>query len=294
MILLDAGTLTRLRNSAKVATQLEKKWDRATEELFLDITAWVLDSLASDAAFPQSLVHARIEEHLVKQSFEVAIAAARVAHGETELEKPAPTHRLAYPDIKLPKSLRALMDLYDRWKRGKYTPARPKKLADKIAKEYLKKVKDVWEKHSGPFREGKTASLADTAKAIRQVSGAESSRVQTIVRTETTSYYNQGRQAIYDESEDVTHYLFLAIRDKGTSPWCTPKTTNGKRGRHGLVYAKGDPLLELERPACHYNCRSEIVPLSPKNPSHLRLIQDASIQRRNVKCYPLLPGWRAS
>lgn len=166
--------------------------------------------------------------------------------------------------------------------------------AKRIQKEYLKRVSSVWEEHSYVWRKGDVASQQFVIKAIKEEAAVTSRRAAGIVRTETTNYYNKARKEFYDQSPDITHYLFVAIRDAATSPWCSPLTKDGYRGRSGLVYSKKDPLCAKERPACHPFCRSEFLPLNRLNPAHLRFIQNESIQRRNHKCYPLLPNWRAA
>lgn len=234
-----------------------------------------------------------LEEILVEHSFWVAFEGFDIAEEDTEIDRKY--RKLARkPKVKIPSGLSELRKLYDLWKKGRYTPKRPKAIAKEIEKKYLKKVKSVWEKYSEPFRTGDEYTQELVVKKITEVANTTVSRAKTVVRTETTNYYNEARKKYYDESPDVTHYLFMAVRDKKTTPWCTPNTTDGMRGRHGLVYAKDDPLLNKERPACHWNCRSEILPLSPDNPSHQKLIADASIQRRNVVCFPLPKGWNSN
>jgi uncharacterized protein with gpF-like domain len=107
-----------------------------------------------------------------------------------------------------------------------------------------------------------------------------------IVATETTRYYNDVRHEIYSQSEDINHFLFMSIRDFRTTEWC--------KTRNGLVYKKEDPLYLREKPPCHWNCRSEMVPLTDVNPRHEKMINDPSIARRNNKCKPLPPGWNTS
>ncbi len=229
-----------------------------------------------------------IEDLLVENYFEAAIAGYKVAERNREKKE---SHRLARP-MKMPRSFRDLMRMYDLWKQGKYTPRRTKEIAQKVKQEYLKKCRSVWDTYGEAFRTGEQASRVEAVKQVRKAAATTTSRAKTIVRTETTSAYNDARKTYYDKAQDVTHYLFLAIRDRRTTKWCSENVQNGKRGRHGLVYKKDDPLAEQERPACHWNCRSEFLPLTPVNPSHLKLIEDKSIARRNHQCHPLPPGWK--
>lgn len=285
---LDPASIARLKRSAKEAQKLENKWDRKIKEDLEATTDYVLDYLAEYGEMP----NVDFEKILIEHSFAVSMEAIRIAEaGEFELK---PEARLSLPKAKIPKTLSDLMELYDRWKHGLYKPKRPKAIAERIKKAYVKKCQDVWKRYSEDFRNGDEYTQELVKKKIREAAKTTTSRAQTIVRTETTNYYNDSRKKYYDQSDEVTHYLFLAIRDDATTAWCTPNYVKGKRGRHGLVYVKGDPLLEKEKPACHWNCRSELLPLTPMNPAHLKLIKNASIQRRNVTCTPLPPNWRAA
>lgn len=286
---LSRHDLARLKHSAKAAQKLETEWDRKVKEAIQKSQEKILKKLLETGRVPQL---EEIEDILVRHSFEVPIAAVRIAKSEQELDT-RPAARLALPALRIPRNLKDLMKLYDQWRKGRYTPKRPKKQAQQITKKYLEKVQDVWRKHSEAFRAGDEFTQQEVRKEIQKAADTTVSRAQNIVRTETTSYYNDARRDFYDQSPDVTHYLLLAIRDAATTKWCTPKVTNGKRGRHGLVYAKTDPLLKKETPALHWGCRSELLPLTALNPSHKKLIEDQSIQRRNVTCHPLPPGWNA-
>lgn len=285
---LESADLARLKHSAREAQRLETKWDMRVKQY---MNWWVAQYVESKAK-GTPVVEFDLQKLFEEQYFDVAFESFKIASGEDEIEKRY--QRLAKPLApKFPKSLGELRKLYDLWRKGKYSPKRPKKIAQRIQKEYLKRIQSAWDRASQDFQQGKTFNQKEVVKEIQDAAKVSVARAQMTVRTETTNGYNTVRKEYYDQSQDVTHYLFMAVRDKATTPWCSPKTTDGKRGRHGLVYSKGDPLLKKEKPACHWNCRSEILPLSPKIPSHLRLIKDASIQRRNVECHPLPPGWGA-
>lgn len=284
----------RLKNSAKIAQGLEDYWARKISKSLEGMVPEILESLADTGRFPKMDVERLFVEHF----FEVAIQSTKYAMSEVEEESHLPPkagRTLArFPQAKIPKSLKDIMALYDQWKKGRYTPKRPAKQAKEIKDLYLKKVRSVWETYSEDFRKGDVATQDLVVQQIKEAASTTTSRAKNIVRTETTNYYNESRKNFYDESQDITHYLFIAIRDATTSPWCTPLTLKGKRGRSGLVYEKNDPLCEKERPACHPGCRSEYLPLNKLNPAHVKFIYDRSIQRRAHECFPLLHGWRSS
>lgn len=284
----------RLKNSSRVAQAMEDTWARRVTEQIQSYIPEVIERLQNSA--PLELPG--LEDVFVEHFFQVSIKSTTYALTEAEEWQIVPRRtdrKLARPPAaKIPKSLSKLMELYDLWRRKRYVPKRAAKQAKEIKKAYLEKVRSVWEKHSRDFREGRTGSQELLRREIQEAADTTSRRAAGIVRTETTNYYNQARKQVYDQSPDITHYLLVAIRDSGTSPWCTPQTINGYRGRSGLVYAKSDPLCTKERPACHPFCRSEFLPLNRLNPAHLKFIQDERIQRRNHQCYPLLKGWRSS
>lgn len=278
-IQLSSGDVTRLKNSAKIAQALENKWDRIFKKEIKDAAEKDADRITIRG----ELVPPNFEKLFIEHYFQVQIAALKLAEKETELEK-----------IKLargPRSLAEIMALYDRWRKGLFKPKAIVKKAADIKKKYIDAVQKAWQKYGEDFRDGGPTTQAEVKDKIQEAAETTTARAETIVRTETTRYYNKARRDFYDRGDEVTHYLFLAVRDSGTTPWCSSKVTNGKRGRSGLVYAKGDPLLDKETPPCHWNCRSELLPLTQFNPVHRKLIADQSIARRNHVCTPLPPGW---
>lgn len=280
----------RLKNSAKIAQAMEDQWAAKISSVIEGFTSEVLESLAKSGKPPQVNLVPLFCEHF----FEVSISAIKFAQTDLELLQNPKTKLAKPPAIRIPKSLQSLMKLYDAYRKGKFKPKRAVAQAKAVQKAYLEKVKSVWERHSKDWRSGDVATQERVVQKIQEAAKTTASRAKNIVRTETTSYYNTARKTFYDESVDITHYLFVAIRDAGTSPWCTPLTVNGYRGRDGLVYAKADPLCAKECPACHPGCRSEFLPLNRLNPAHLRFIQDRKIQRREHNCFPLLKGWKAA
>lgn len=222
-----------------------------------------------------------VEELLLRHQIEIMGKAFR------EERAPSVPKKLA----KFPRSLSELKNLWDQYRKTGKVPKDIKTNADNIRKAYVKKCGDVFERYSQDYRSGSSSDKQEIVKKVQKAADTVVSRAKNIVGTETTRYYNKARRELYDQSVDVTHYLFLAIRDFRTSKWCTEKVGKEGRGRHGLVYKKGDPLTDRETPSVHWWCRSEMVPLSPLNPRHLVMIEDKSKQRRNHKCTPLPKGW---
>jgi len=278
-IRLGSEDVIRLKNSAAIAQRLENKWDLLLRQVINRHAKDDAENIpAGSAVNPPDFDFLFVEHY-----FQVQIEALKLAEKETELE----SKKLAAQ----PRTLAAIMKLYDKWRKGLYKPKGPLARASEMKTKYINAVQKAWHKYSESFRHGGEQTQVEIKQAIVEAANTTTARAQTIVRTETTRYFNQARRAYYDKGNEVTHYLFLAVRDKATTPWCTPLKVNGKRGRSGLVYAKNDPLLDKETPPIHWNCRSELLPLNRFNPVHRKLIADSSIQRRNNVCTPLPPGW---
>lgn len=188
--------------------------------------------------------------------------------------------------LSAPRSLRRLREFWDAWIHGRRVPEEQRVIAEKLRKSFLDTLSKAWRRHAEEFLAGDEANQREAVGAIMSEMGVAYSRAKMVVETETTKHFNAARRAVYDGSDDVTHYLFLAIRDHATTKWC--------KTRHGLVYAKGDPLLEKETPPIHWYCRSEILPLTPANPAHAKLIADKSRARRHNSCEPLPTGWTSA
>lgn len=281
---LGPDDYAHLRKNSMATRSLENKWNRKMADYFISITPKIIKSLEETNTIQVDFDVSRI---ILDHAFDVMATAFRVAQGGKEVKEPVT--QLS----QMPRSLKELRRLYDFWRKKHSLPKKMKDQADKIKKAYLKRVQSVWRDYSMDFRVGDEATQKDVVKKIQKAADFGYARAKTTVNTETTNYYNDARISFYNQSDDVTHYLAVAVRDFATTKWCTPKTIQGKRGRHGLVYRKGSEMIRKEHPAFHWNCRTEFLPLTPLNPNHLRLIQDKSIQRENVLCHPLPAGWRS-
>ena len=83
-------------------------------------------------------------------------------------------------------------------------------------------------------------------------------RIETIVRTNTTDAFNQGRlvEIMRPDMEDIVPFVqYSAIMDTRTTPVC--------RHLDGKVFRRDDPALQDLIAPNHFNCRSVIVPLTP-------------------------------
>lgn len=264
---------------AAAQQRIEIKWAR----VMVDDVATQTDKILARARRRGDLIGADVDFDVLDVLMEHSRATMRAGIESTEVKTPIRRAYLAAPPPgRVPKSLKALREWWDAYRKGK-VPARQRALAGRIRAAYVDELQKAWRTHSAGFLSGDVATQAAAVDAIKQRASVAASRAKMIVETETTYYFNKARRQIYDDSPDVSHYLFVAVRDHATTKWC--------KTRNGLVYAKGDPLLDKETPPIHWNCRSELLPLLPHNPNHQRIISDRSRWRRNNRCEPLPPEW---
>lgn len=275
---LDPAEVSEAIHLAKKAQKIENKWIIKTESFYRKTAEYVADLLTKSVFIEASKID--IESLFVEHAFDVMFEAFETTHSLPKVPNGA---KLAYPKGPMPRSLKQLMVLWDKWRKKGDAPPRQKAIANKIKKKYLQKVQEVTKTYNDRTRRGEVVSKKEVADMLVSRSKAEAARSKTIVETETTRYWNTIRRDAYDSSPDVTHYLFVSIRDAATTKWCKTRT--------GLVYSKTDPLLDKETPPIHWNCRSEILPLTPLNPRHLKLIENESLRRRNHSPERLPPEW---
>jgi SPP1 gp7 family putative phage head morphogenesis protein len=98
---------------------------------------------------------------------------------------------------------------------------------------------------------GKMTGSVLAAKIREQVGTLTRAHAQTVVRTNSSKYYNNGRYAEFAEAGDlVVGGQWSAILDDQTTPFC--------EAHHGKFLLQSNPLYGLIPPA-HFNCRSLVV-----------------------------------
>lgn len=280
--LLSRSERSRLSKQAVQTGRIERKWRAKYNARINAYDAWVFRQMDETGRIDARAIDFR--DLVAEQAFQVSTAGEADARS-APVELPSRLAK-APPPIVIPRSFADLRALYDRWKRKGKLPPHQQAIADRLKKFYLERCRTIWERYSEEFREGEEFSQAKVKEVLQNRGDMAKARAETIANTETTNYYNASRRNVYDQSSDVTHYLFVAIRDRATTKWC--------RSRQGLVFTKGTTLCDHNTPACHWNCRSEMLPLTAANPRHLRLIEDMSLRAENNKLVPLPPGWRSA
>lgn len=280
MIMLGARETASVLRMAKKVDSLERKWQTVARDQIEEFTKEWIKNAEETGRLRLDFVD------FVPLVMEHSKAVTQAGLESTKVAKPVRAYRLASPPKSvLPQSFRELREWWDAYRKRNRIPPRQATIAARLRKAYVDKCQEVWKANASDFLSGNTASKTEAIEAIKKGADVVVSRAKMIVETETTHYFNKARRQVYDQSPDVTHYLFVAVRDHATTKWC--------KSRQGLVYAKGDPLLEKETPPIHWNCRSELLPLTPANPNHLRLIEDKKRQRRNNKPEAMPPEWTA-
>lgn len=271
----EAAEILRL---SKKADKLEAIWRAKFKTEISKITKQVVERAEQTGRLTLSKVDFR--EIVLRHSLAIMEEGYKSTKQATPIRMAT---RQGPPKDLIPKKLKDLRIMWDRWRKKKELPPRQKIIAERLKQAYVKKLQSVWKRAAADTLEGKSMDKNKAIAAIINGADVVVSRAKMIVETETTHYYNAARRTIYDESPDVEFYLFVAIRDHATTKWC--------KTRHHLVYKKGDPILNTETPPIHWNCRSELLPMTPLNPNHLKIIRDKKKQRRNNRCEPLPKDW---
>lgn len=79
-------------------------------------------------------------------------------------------------------------------------------------------------------------------------------RLETVIRTNTTGAYNQGRLVMFRENEHILKGVrYSAILDSRTTEICSHLDKK--------IFKVNDPALDRLAPANHFNCRSLLIPI---------------------------------
>ncbi len=294
-LILGDADVKRIEQNARAAETLEQGWLANLERLWQQLLDEALDQLAKDGTFKPDAdaITKRIGSLLLDHELHVTEQASRTV-------PPAEYVRAAQAK-RWPNDLARVRALWDVWRKTGKLPGKTEKDARAIKALYIRSIQTFWQKRGADFITGKPAAVGinekgviwnpdafdrqGARKAIEHAAKVGRARARTIIETETTRYYNATRTNIYDQMEQVGGYLFICVRDHATTKWCR------SRGIPPMVLLKGTPALRKNTPPCHWNCRSELLPLSTLNPSHRKLLEDTSRYPENRKLVPLPPGW---
>jgi len=159
---------------------------------------------------------------------------------------------------------------------------RNKAIVDRVRKAYLAKLQRKF-RAIVPRLDANAITPAEAKKEMMSAWEASKSRVELIFRTETSTYFGKTQVNFFNSDPQIIGFLFDSVRDAARTEIC--------RSRHGLIFRPRTKLLEQNTPACHYNCRSHLIPLA-NTPYNRKLLDDPSRDPANHKLAPLPHGWR--
>ena len=147
--------------------------------------------------------------------------------------------------------------------------------------QYLKSIKEAFAKASQDWFNGE-ATQEDVKEHFKSVLRKTDAHAETILRTETTSYFNQTRNSYFRNETIVDYIQLFAITDGRISRICET--------RHGFVVPIDKAHLPKYMPPFHYNCRTVQKPLISVIPRHKEIIKKGKLIPES-RFAPLLPGW---
>lgn len=296
--MLAGEDVRRIEDNARIAEHVEQLWLIKLDELLSDLTGDVLRHLAEtgEIVFPD-----RIDQMLGGFFLQHELATIQAAsHTITPAEYVRAASSEGTNKGKWPTDSVRIRQQWDEFRRTGRLPGRARKEASSIKAIYIRRIQQWWQRSGRDFIRGAPKTRGETPagaiwnrdafdreaarRAIQAEVAVPRARARTIVETETTRHYNTTRVNTYNQIETVVGYLYVIVRDAGTTKWC--------RSRAGMVLVKSDTkTLRHNTPPCHWNCRSELLPLSRLNPAHRKLLEDLSLRPENRKLEPLPAGW---
>jgi SPP1 gp7 family putative phage head morphogenesis protein len=255
----------------------------AMEAVMRDAVDYIIANIIEGSDhFPQPTLNKMFQ---VSDTFyrNVITEAYVASHREKPAQNDSPNHKkLAKLPVGIPRTLK---DLEKVFRDRRYWPKvmkRSKALTEKLRKAYMGKLRRKFNQVMPKIRAGELTP-AEAKKDLMEAWKTSKSRVETIFRTETTTYFTKTQIAFFSGDDEILGFMFDAVKDSSSTDIC--------RTRHGLVYKPGSKLLHENEPPCHYNCRSQFVALA-NTESNRKLVEDPSRDPENRKVAPLPSGWR--
>lgn len=274
----------RLVKQGKIAAKIESRFRSQADLQWEEMKHRVLEAFDNNGEPLLYMDLKWLETLLERHMYETLVTSYKIAERENVVRrKPTQAQFSKVPTPKLPRSLKDLVKIWDEVRKKPALERRANSIYKRVRKEYLKRVQSVWDKYGNDWRAGDTASKETALRQLDHQMAVTKRRVKMIIETETTYYNNHARETFYNGVPEVTHYLYLSVRDHATTKWC--------KTRHGKVFKKGTQLQARNVPPVHWNCRSEIVPLTPQNPKHKILIDDPTRNPETHYLEPLPAGW---
>jgi SPP1 gp7 family putative phage head morphogenesis protein len=214
-----------------------------------------------------------VTEKFYRSTVEAAVTSCKRIDPRRKLAAP--------PDGDLPEGPRALDRVVNNRRYWQRIMRRARALTGRAKTQYLKRLQVQFKRILPLLEIGDMAPREIKAK-LAEAWRAPRARAETIFRTETTRYFSKAQVEFFNDNNNIIGFLFDSVRDTSRTSIC--------QTRHGLIYRPGTELLHKNTPACHYNCRSHLIPLVD-DPENQKMLADPKRDPTKVRVEPLPPGW---
>lgn len=279
------GTKAKLDHALKRQEHVVSQSSKAMEHVMKSAVTTIMDHWESTGRWHAPSLHSmegvmlEFYHSVITEAFHSSQSYAKVAVAKVTVKK------LSAPS-KWPTGIpRHLTGLEKIFRDKRYWPKimkRSSKIVDRVRKQYLTKLYRKFSEIIPALTDG-VITPAEARSALMDTWNASKSRVELIFRTETTTYFGKTQTSFFKDNDNIIGFLFDSIPDRGRTDWC--------RSRHGLVYRPSTKLLAQNTPACHWGCRSHLIPLA-NTAYNRKLLDDPQRDPSNRKVAPLPPGWR--
>lgn len=147
--------------------------------------------------------------------------------------------------------------------------------------DYLKNLRQSWALASKRWLAGEQ-DVGDVREILKAALRKTDSSAERILRTETTSYFNESRCTYFKTQTAVDFMQIYAVTDGRISHIC--------EARHGFVVPIEKASEKKYMPAFHPHCRTVQRALFSSLPSHKQLI-DKGLAMNEAAFPPLPAGW---
>jgi SPP1 gp7 family putative phage head morphogenesis protein len=246
------------------------------EQVMREAVDYILSNYDGTDRFPEPSLHRMYD--VSAEFYRSVVGEAYHACGEDKKGK----KRLAKIPLGLPRTLKGMEKVF---RDKRYWPKIMKRsdlITDRLRRQYLEKLRKKFEEIVPQMRNGEITPKDAKAELMKSW-GASKARVESIFRTETTTYFEKSQVAFFSDDDEIIGFLFDSLKDSGSTKICS--------SRHGLVYKPGTKLLADNTPALHYGCRSHLIALA-NTPANRKMVNDPSRDPSKRSVAPLPKNWR--
>jgi SPP1 gp7 family putative phage head morphogenesis protein len=252
------------------------------EAIMAEAVKYILDNYDGTDRFPEPSLHKMYD--VSAKFYRSVITEAYQACGEDKKGKITGNgkKKLAKLPLGLPKTLKGMEKVF---RDKRYWPMIMKRsglITDRMRRQYLDKLRKKFDQIVPDMRNGEITPK-DAKKQLMDSWGASKYRVESIFRTETTTYFEKSQVAFFNDDPEIIGFLFDSLKDSGSTNICS--------SRHGLVYRPGTKLLADNTPSLHWGCRSHLIALA-NTLANRKMVDDPSRDPSKRSVTPLPKNWR--